>query len=116
MLVDEFPSRAQSLPVAMQTGPIIAELGTLILTSRASGDGSAAVPGLRRHITTTEPRDSLMADQAALRITSVWQKVTVAVPKAALGLPLHWADLLWIGHIGVVLSAGTLIGRIGFGG
>lgn len=70
--VDEIPARIQALPAAQRTDAPVAELGNLVLITRAWGDGSAPDPGLRRQIATTETRDALLADPNALRVTALW--------------------------------------------
>lgn len=70
--LDELPARIQALPALRRVDALVAELGNLVLMSRAWGDGSAPDPGLRRQITTTEARDVLLADPAALRVTALW--------------------------------------------
>ncbi|MFM2391293.1 MAG: hypothetical protein RLZZ437_2848 [Pseudomonadota bacterium] len=70
--IDELPARIQSLPAAQRVDALVAELGNLVLMSRAWGDGSAPDPGLRRQIATTEARDALLADPSALRVTAQW--------------------------------------------
>jgi hypothetical protein len=70
--IDELPARIQALPAARRVDALVAELGNLVLMSRAWGDGSAPDPGLRRQIATTETRDALLADPSALRVTSLW--------------------------------------------
>lgn len=70
--IDELPARIQALPAARRVDALIAELGNLVLMSRAWGDGSAPDPGLRRQIATTEARDALLADPSALRVTALW--------------------------------------------
>lgn len=70
--LDELPARIQALPAAQRVDALVAELGNLVLMSRAWGDGSAPDPGLRRQIATTEARDALLADPAAMRVTSLW--------------------------------------------
>jgi hypothetical protein len=71
--VDEVPARLQALPAAQRIDALIAELGNLVLLSRAWGDGSAPDPGLRRLIATTETREALLADSSALRVTAPWE-------------------------------------------
>ena len=70
--IDELPSRMQALPSARRFDALVAELGNLVLMSRAWGDGSATDPGLHRQIASTEPRDALLADPSALRVTALW--------------------------------------------
>lgn len=70
--IDELPARIQALPSARRVDALMAELGNLVLMSRAWGDGSAPDPGLRRQIATTETRDALLADPSALRVTALW--------------------------------------------
>lgn len=70
--LDDLPARIQSLPAARRVDALVAELGNLVLMSRAWGDGSALDPGLRRQIATTETRDALLADPSALRVTALW--------------------------------------------
>ena len=70
--IDELPARIQALPSARRVDALVAELGNLVLMSRAWGDGSAPDPGLRRQIATTETRDALLADPSALRVTALW--------------------------------------------
>lgn len=70
--LDELPARLQELPSAQRFDALVAELGNLVLMSRAWGDGSAPDPGLRRQIATTESRDALLADPTALRVTAPW--------------------------------------------
>lgn len=71
--VDEIPAQLQALPQAARQDALVAELGNLVLISRAWGDGSAADPGLRRQIATSETREVLLADPAALRVTACWR-------------------------------------------
>jgi SWIM zinc finger len=70
--VDEIPARIQTLPVARRMHALVSELGNLVLMSRASGDGTAPDPGLRRQIASTEPHEALLADPSALRVTALW--------------------------------------------
>lgn len=70
--IDELPARIQALPSARRVDALVAELGNLVLMSRAWGDGSAPDPGLRRQIATTETREALLADPSALRVTALW--------------------------------------------
>ncbi len=70
--LDELPARIQALPAAQRVDTLVAELGNLVLMSRAWGDGSAPDPGLRRQIATTEAREALLADPSALRVTALW--------------------------------------------
>ena len=70
--IDELPARIQAVPAARRLDALVAELGNLVLMSRAWGDGSAPDPGLRRQIATTEARDALLADPSALRVTALW--------------------------------------------
>jgi hypothetical protein len=70
--IDELPARLLSLPAARRADALVAELGNLVLMSRAWGDGSAPDPGLRRQIATTEPREALLSDASALRVTALW--------------------------------------------
>ncbi len=70
--IDELPARIQALPPARHVDALVAELGNLVLMSRAWGDGSAPDPGLRRQIATTETRESLLADPSALRVKALW--------------------------------------------
>ena len=70
--IDELPARIQALPAQRRVDALVAELGNLVLMSRAWGDGSSPDPGLRRQIATTEARDALLADPAALRVTGLW--------------------------------------------
>ena len=70
--LDDLPARIQMLPAALRVDALVAELGNLVLMSRAWGDGSAPDPGLRRQIATTEARDALLADPSALRVTALW--------------------------------------------
>jgi hypothetical protein len=70
--IDEIPARMQVLPAARRMDALVAELGNLVLMSRAWCDGSAPDPGLRRQIATTETRDALLADPSALRVTALW--------------------------------------------
>ncbi len=70
--IDELPARILALPAAWRVDALVAELGNLVLMSRAWGDGAAPDPGLRRQIATTEPREALLADPSALRMTALW--------------------------------------------
>jgi hypothetical protein len=70
--IDELPARINLLPAAQRVDALVAELGNLVLMSRAWGDGAAPDPGLRRQIATTEPREALLADPSALRVTALW--------------------------------------------
>lgn len=70
--LDELPAKVQALPAASRVDALVAELGNLVLISRAWGDGSAPDPGLRRQIATTEAREALLADPFALRVTALW--------------------------------------------
>lgn len=70
--IDELPARIQALPAARRVDALVAELGNLVLMSRAWGDGATPDPGLRRQIATTEPREALLADPSALRVTALW--------------------------------------------
>lgn len=71
--VDEIPARLQALAAPQRIDVLVAELGNLVLMSRAWGDGTAPDPGLRRQIATTETREALLADPNALRVTAPWQ-------------------------------------------
>ncbi len=46
--VDEMPAWVQTLPASGRIDALVAELGNLVLMSRAWGDGTAPDPGLRR--------------------------------------------------------------------
>lgn len=71
--VDEMPAWVQTLPASGRIDALVAELGNLVLMSRAWGDGTAPDPGLRRQIATTEPREALLGDPDALRVTAAWK-------------------------------------------
>jgi hypothetical protein len=73
--LDEIPARVQVLPAAGRMDALVAELGNLVLMSRAWGGGGAPDPGLRRQIATTETREALVADPLALRVIAAWQVV-----------------------------------------
>jgi hypothetical protein len=70
--IDELPARSQMRPAAGRIDALVAELGNLVLMSRAWGEGSTPDPGLRRQIATTEARDVLLADPPALRVAAAW--------------------------------------------
>ncbi|NJS38371.1 MAG: SWIM zinc finger family protein [Rhodobacteraceae bacterium] len=71
--VDEIPARLQALPQAARQDALVAELGNLVLISRAWGNGAAVDPGLRRQIAAAEPREALLSDPSALRIRALWR-------------------------------------------
>ena len=71
--LDEIPARMQALPQARRQDALMAELGNLVLISRAWGDGSQVSPGLRRQIAVTETREAVLADPAALHVASCWR-------------------------------------------
>ncbi len=95
--VDEIPARLQALPAAQRTDALIAELGNLVLMSRAWGDGAAPDPGLRRQIATTETREALLADAGALRVTAPWQ---VAATRALTRRDGLVAQSTWLVNLG----------------
>lgn len=70
--IDELPARIQALPSARRVDALVAELGNLVLMSRAWGEGAAPDPGLRRQLVTTETREALLGDPTALRATALW--------------------------------------------
>lgn len=71
--VDEIPARLQALSRSARQEALVAELGNLVLMSRAWGDGAAVDPGLRRQIVATETREALLSDPAALRVIAPWR-------------------------------------------
>lgn len=95
--VDEIPARLQALPQAARQDALVAELGNLVLISRAWGDGSAADPGLRRQIATAEPREVLLADATALRVTARWRVLATREVTRRDGLV---AQSTWLRNLG----------------
>ncbi len=71
--IDGIPSRVLALPTKDRPDALIAELGKLIIISRAWGNGDAPDPSVRRVITGAENRDVLLADPSSLRHTGGWE-------------------------------------------
>ncbi len=95
--LDELPARLQALSAGRRVDALVAELGNLVLMSRAWGDGTAPDPGLRRQIATTEPRDALLADPAALRVTGLWSVCATREVTRRDGLV---AQSTWLANLG----------------
>lgn len=96
--VDEIPARLQALPQAARQDALVAELGNLVLMSRAWGDGAAVDPGLRRQIASTETRETLLADPAALRVTAQWRVLATREVTRRDGLV---AQSTWLQNLGM---------------
>ncbi|MBM7065982.1 SWIM zinc finger domain-containing protein [Actibacterium sp. 188UL27-1] len=71
--IDGIPARVLGLPQGDRADAVIAELGKLVILSRAWGDGVAADPSVRREITGAEPRDALLANTETVRQTGLWE-------------------------------------------
>jgi hypothetical protein len=70
--VDEMPSRLLSLSAEERVDAAIGELGKLVLLTRAWRTAPND-PELRREVVTSETREDVLANPAALRIASVWE-------------------------------------------
>jgi SWIM zinc finger len=97
--IDELPARLLSLPVGDRVRGAVIELGKLVLLVRAyrAEPKNAAI---RRSISTTENRDTLLENPETLRFTSAWEVLGEKVETRRDGLISHTSWLLNLGETG----------------
>jgi hypothetical protein len=70
--IDEMPSRLLAVPAEERVDATIAELGRLVVLTRA-WRANPDDPDLRREVVGSETRDEVVADAEAPRVTSTWE-------------------------------------------
>jgi hypothetical protein len=70
--IDTMPARILSLPDRERADALVAELGKLVILSRAWA-GGACPPAIRREVAAGETRDELLADVTAPRQSGGWE-------------------------------------------
>lgn len=70
--LDELPATLLALSGEDRLDALIAELGRLVILARAFR-ATPDDPALRRAVVSAEPREALLADPAAPRVTALWQ-------------------------------------------
>ncbi|QAY78386.1 SWIM zinc finger family protein [Sphingosinicella sp. BN140058] len=83
--LDELPARLLALPMGERVRGAVVELGKLVLLARAFR-ARPRDPEIRRAVATTEPRETLLADPAAMRVTSTWEVLAELVETRRDGL------------------------------
>lgn len=91
--LDEMPSRLMALPLEERTEAAIAELGKLVLISRAWQDDPDD-PQLMRAIATSETRDQVLGSENGRRVSSVWEVLAERITTRRDGLVSHATWLL----------------------
>lgn len=97
--LDELPARLFDLPAGDRVRGAVVELGKVVLLGRAFR-AQPRDPGLRRAVASTEARDALLADPAALRVTSDWEVLAERVETRRDGLVSQTTWLLNLGAAG----------------
>ena len=95
--IDGIPARILALPQQDRADGLIAELGKLVLLSRAWGDGTDAAPAARREITAAEPRDAMLVNPDTLRQTGRWEVLATREETRRAGLIARSPWLLALG-------------------
>lgn len=86
--LDELPSRLMALPMEERTEAAIAELGKLVLLSRAwQADPDDAQ--LMRNVATSETRDQVLEAPNGRRVVSVWEVLAERITTRRDGLVSH---------------------------
>jgi hypothetical protein len=94
--VDELPARLLSLPSGDRLRGATVELARLLMLARAFR-ADPRDPELRRAIASAETRDTLLADPAAPRVTSIWEVLAEQVHTRRDGLISQTTWLLNLG-------------------
>lgn len=83
--IDELPARLLALPAGDRARGAVVELGKLVMLARAF----RAAPrdaGTRRAVMTAETRETVLGDNAALRVTALWEVLAEQVQTRRDGL------------------------------
>ena len=86
--LDEMPSRLLALPVEERPDAAIAELGKLVLMA-AAWRADPDEPQISRDVSTTENRDTVLANPDALRVRGRWEVVGEQIRNRRDGLVSH---------------------------
>lgn len=97
--VDELPARVLALPAGDRIRGATVELARLVMLSRAYR-ASPADPEIRRAVAAAEAREALLADGAALRVSSTWEVLGERVRTRRDGLVSQTGWLLNLGESG----------------
>jgi hypothetical protein len=97
--IDELPARLLTLPVGDRPRAAVVELGKLVLLARAfranSGDA-----GIRRAVASTEPREAVLGNPDAPRISARWEVLAEQIQTRRDGLVSQTTWLLNLDAIG----------------
>jgi hypothetical protein len=95
--IDEMPARLLSLTAEERVDAAIAELGKLVVLTRA-WRAEPNNPDLRREVIASEARDDVLANPATLRVTSTWEVLGERISTRRDGLVSQTAWLLNVGQ------------------
>jgi hypothetical protein len=70
--IDEMPARLLALPAVERGAAAIAELGKLVILTRA-WRAAPDDPELHREVVSAETREAVLSDPRALRVSSIWE-------------------------------------------
>ena len=94
--LDEMPSRLLALPVEERPDAAISELGKLVLMA-AAWRADPDEPQISRDVSTTENRDTILANPDALRVKGRWEVVGEQIRNRRDGLVSHSTWFLNLG-------------------
>lgn len=97
--IDELPSRLLVLPPGQRVRGAVVELGKLVLLARAFR-ASPRDAEVRRAVASSETREAVLGDAAALRLTAMWEVLAEQVATRRDGLVSQTTWLLNLGEAG----------------